>query len=133
MSSRNNGRTTTRCAGHSRKGAEAVRHVKEDAGEKVRETKAKKRAARLAAISDPKQVQKRVSELNRGKAAFFDRHFRSSKNRPDDVAAVENSGNEAPIRAGDLAESDSNEGEDKNSFITVSHPVVDRGGGGALR
>ena len=95
---------------------------------KCAETKAKKRAARLAAISDPKQVQKRASEHNRGKAAFFDRHFRSSKNRHV------NSGNEAPIRAGDLAESDSNEGEDKNSFITVSHPVVDREGGAcALR
>ena len=131
-SSRNNGRTTTRCARHSRKGAEAVRCVKEDAGEKVRRNEGEEAGGEVGRYFRPKAGTEENIRTQQREGCLFRQTFRSSKNRPDDVATVENSGNGAPIRAGDLAESDSNEGEDKNSFITISHPVVDREGGGRV-
>ena len=86
----------------------------------------KKRAAKSAAVSDPQQVQRRAIEQNRGKAAFFNRHFRSSSSDHPDEAE------KATFQAEDLAKTDSNEGEDQGQAITISHPVLDREGGAPI-
>ena len=58
--------------------------------QKSNATKKKRKAAKQAAVSDTAQVQKRASESNTAKTAFFTRHYTASSSEPTEDRAAAN-------------------------------------------